>query len=385
MIYNKFIDREISRLGMGCMRLPVGEDGRINEELTEKMVDLAMKSGINYFDTAYPYHGGESERVIGRCLSKYPRESYALANKYPGHQVLESYDPAVIFEEQLEKCGVEYFDYYLLHNVNEKSIGVYKNEEYGILEYFLRQKELGRIRHLGFSTHGALPNFKEFLDYAGDKMEFCQIQLNYLDWTMQDAKTKYEMLTEMNIPVVVMEPLRGGKLATADLGEEYRGRSASLALRFVADLPGVKVILSGMSNMEQLQDNISTFENEAPLTDAEREMLLSAAEGMKKDVPCTACRYCTEGCPAHLDIPMLLEAYVEASYVPSLMLGIRLESLEADKKHPKNCIGCKKCEKMCPQNIKISALMAEFAEIAARIPRWDDVCRERAAAAKKRK
>ena len=366
---------------MGCMRLPIKEDGTIDVTATEEMVDYAISHGVNYFDTAYPYHGGESERVIGRALAKYPRESFALANKFPGHQVLESYDPAPIFEEQLEKCGVEYFDYYLLHNVNEKSIGVYMNEEYGILEYFLRQKELGRIRHLGFSTHGAIPNLREFLDYCGDKMEFCQIQLNYLDWTMQDAKTKYEMLTEMNIPIVVMEPLRGGKLATAEVPE---GKAPDMALRFLIDMPNVKVVLSGMSNMDQLRENVETFERGEGLSQSQREMLLTFAETMKADVPCTACRYCTEGCPAHLDIPTLLEAYIEAKYVPSLMLGIRLESLEAEKKHPKNCIGCGKCEKMCPQNIKIASLMADFAEIAAKIPRWDDVCRERAKAAKKK-
>ncbi len=382
MIYNSFLGRKISRLGMGCMRLPTAADGTIDYSATEEMVDYAISHGINYFDTAYPYHGGESERVIGKLLAKYPRESFALASKYPGHQMLESYDPAPIFEEQLEKCGVEYFDYYLLHNVNEKSIGVYTDESYKIIDYFLGEKEKGRIRHLGFSSHGAVPNLREFLDYCGDRMEFCQIQLNYLDWTMQDAKAKYEMLRERNIDVVVMEPLRGGKLADPDLGAGEK--APDLALRFLMDLEGAKVILSGMSSIEQLRENVATFERGEGLSDEMREMLLAKAEEMKTDVPCTACRYCTEGCPAGLDIPTLLEAYVEAKYVPSLMLGIRLEALEKDKKHPMNCIGCRKCEKQCPQGIEISALMADFAEIAAKIPRWDDICRQRAEAAKRK-
>lgn len=383
MIYNGFLGRDISRLGMGCMRLPTTADGKIDVAEAEAMVELAMKSGINYFDTAYPYHGGESERVMGELLSKYPRESFALATKYPGHQVLESYDPAAVFEEQLQKCKVDYFDYYLLHNVNEKSIGTYMNEEYGMLDYFVRQKELGRIRHLGFSSHGSVANLKEFLDYCGDKMEFCQIQLNYLDWTLQDAKTKYEMLTERGIDVVVMEPLRGGKLA--DLGGEDKlgGRDVEYALRFLIGLEGVKVVLSGMSNTKQLSENIEIFSRGEKLSEAETEKLFQVAETMKKDVPCTACRYCCDGCPAGLDIPLLIENYVEAVYQPSLMLGIRMESFEAENKHPKDCIGCGLCAKACPQNIDIPELMRDFAERVAAIPRWDDICKQRAEAAKK--
>jgi predicted aldo/keto reductase-like oxidoreductase len=214
MIYKEFQGKQLSMLGFGAMRLPVDGNGTIDEEQVKRMAAYAMENGVNYFDTAYPYHGGESERVMGRVLSAYPRESWYLATKYPGHQILSTgYNPAEIFEEQLCKCGVEYFDFYLLHNVYEKSMETYLDPQWGIIDYFKEQKRLGRIRHLGFSTHAATPGLEKFLDACGDDMEFCQIQLNYLDWTLQDAASKYELLAKRGIPVWVMEPVRGGKLA----------------------------------------------------------------------------------------------------------------------------------------------------------------------------
>ena len=209
MLTNDFKEITLSRLGFGTMRLPVigGNAAEIDEKQVDEMVDYAISHGINYFDTAYPYHGGMSEKVIGRSLSRYPRENYYLATKYPGHQLSSSYDPAAIFEEQLKKCGVDYFDFYLLHNVYENSIQVYTDERWGIVDYFVEQKRKGRIKHLGFSCHGRTDTLREFLDYCGDKMEFCQIQLNYLDWTLQDAKEKYELLTERGLGVWVMEPV----------------------------------------------------------------------------------------------------------------------------------------------------------------------------------
>ena len=217
-----------------------------------------MKCGVNYFDTAYPYHGGVSEIVMGESLSRYPRESYYLATKYPGHQLSSTYDPEAVFEEQLKKCGVEYFDFYLLHNVYENSIQVYTDAKWGILEYFAEQKRRGRIRHLGFSSHGSIQILEEFLEYAGEHMEFCQIQLNYLDWTLQKAKEKYEMLTDRGIGVWVMEPIRGGRLARLSQEEEACLRkmrpeesSAAWALRFVQDLP-VCLRCSRWSKMRRL-------------------------------------------------------------------------------------------------------------------------------------
>lgn len=214
MIYSDFQDKTLSLLGFGTMRLPLNSDGTIDEVQVREMTRYCLEHGVNYFDTAYPYHNGDSERVIGRILSEYPRDSYYLATKYPGHQILSTgYNPAEIFEEQLAKCGVDYFDFYLLHNVYEKSMETYLDPQWGIIDYFKEQKRLGRIRHLGFSTHAQTKCLKEFLDICGDAMEFCQIQLNYLDWTLQDAKAKYELLTEQGIPVWVMEPVRGGRLA----------------------------------------------------------------------------------------------------------------------------------------------------------------------------
>ncbi|MBQ0101878.1 MAG: aldo/keto reductase, partial [Firmicutes bacterium] len=313
MIYNEVCGEKLSLLGFGTMRLPKNEDGSIDEGRTEEMVEYALDMGVNYFDTAWPYHGGMSEIVIGKCLKRHRRDEYYLASKYPGHQIAESYDPAAIFEKQLEKCGVDYFDFYLLHNVYEKSIETYKDEKWGIIDYFLEQKRKGRIKHLGFSSHARPDCLREFLDYCGDKMEFCQIQLNYLDWTLQEAKEKYDLLTERNIPVWVMEPVRGGRLANLSekeleaLGElRDRDTPVHLAFRFLQSLPNVKMILSGMSDYLQMMDNIRTFSERKPLSGEEISALLNAAEAMKGAVPCTGCRYCTDGCPMGLDIPDII-------------------------------------------------------------------------------
>lgn len=209
-------------LGFGTMRLPTLPDGTIDEAQVKEMTAYAMAHGVNYFDTAYPYHSGDSERVIGRVLKEYPRESWYLATKFPGHQIAETYDPKAIFEEQLEKCGVDYFDFYLLHNVYENSLSTYFDERWGILDYFREQKRLGRIKHLGFSCHGGVDTLRTFLDRCGQDMEFCQIQLNYLDWTLQNAREKYELLTQRGIPVWVMEPVRGGRLCQLSPEETQR-------------------------------------------------------------------------------------------------------------------------------------------------------------------
>ena len=391
MLTNEFKGLTLSRLGFGTMRLPVidGDAAAIDEKQVDEMVDYAISHGVNYFDTAYPYHGGMSEKVIGRSLSRYPRESYCLATKYPGHQISSSYDPAAIFEEQLKKCGVEHFDFYLLHNVYENSIQAYTDERWSIVDYFLEQKRLGRIRHLGFSCHGRVETLREFLDYCGGKMEFCQIQLNYLDWTLQDAKTKYDLLTERDIGVWVMEPVRGGCLAKLSESENARlhelrpdETSAAWAFRFLQGLPNVKMILSGMSNMAQMAENVETFRQEKPLTGAEQAALLEIAEGMKDSIPCTACRYCCDGCPQGLDIPMLIAAYNEIRFSPAINVAMRLEALPEDKR-PSACIGCGKCARICPQNIDIPGAMKGLAEAAAKLPSWTEICRQREEAAKK--
>ena len=389
MMTNDYQGKSLSRLGFGTMRLPTNADGSIDEAQVAEMTVYALEHGVNYFDTAYPYHGGESERVIGRVLSKYPRDSYYLADKYPGHQISSTgYNPAEIFEEQLQKCGVEYFDFYLLHNVYEKSMEAYLDPQWGIVDYFKEQKRLGRIKHLGFSCHAETKGLKEFLDERGEDMEFCQIQLNWLDWTLQDAKGKYDLLTQRGIPVWVMEPVRGGRLAKLSEPEEAKLKTlrpedsiASWGFRFLQGLPNVKMVLSGMSNMEQMMDNVKTFTEDKPLTGAETALLLDIAESMKDSIPCTACRYCCDGCPAGLDIPGLISTYNEIRFAPAVNVAMRIEFMPEDKK-PTACIGCGQCTQMCPQNIDVPGALKDFAEKLSKLPSWAEICRQRESAAK---
>ena len=372
MIYREFQGLKLSALGMGAMRLPVmdGDDSRIDEEAAKAMVDYAMSQGVNYYDTAWGYHGGQSELVMGRALKKYPRDSFYLATKFPGYDLSNMDKVEEIFEKQLEKCGVEYFDFYLFHNVCEMNIDAYLDPKYGIHEYLMRQKENGRIRHLGFSAHGSYDVMRRFLEAYGKDMEFCQIQLNYLDWKFQDAENKVKLLDEYHIPVWVMEPLRGGKLAS--LAEEDEAKLTALrpeekipawAFRFLQSLPEVTVTLSGMSNMEQLQENIRTFKEERTLNEEERQTLLDIADGMVKKiaVPCTACHYCVSHCPQGLDIPHLLSLYNEHSFTGGGFIAPMALSAISKDKWPSACIGCRSCEAVCPQQIKISEVMADFA------------------------
>ena len=273
MITKTFQNLRLSALGMGAMRLPVvdGNDAQIDEAEAARMVSYAMEHGINYYDTAWGYHDGNSETAMGKILAAYPRDSYFLATKFPGYDLSNMDKVEEIFEKQLEKCGVEYFDFYLFHNVCEMNVDAYLDEKYGILDYLLKQKENGRIRHLGFSAHGSREVMERFLDSYGSYMEFCQIQLNYLDWDFQDAKGKVELLNSCHIPIWVMEPLRGGKLAFLPEEQEeklskLRGeKTPAWAFRFLQTVPGVTVVLSGMSDFEQMKENISTFEEDKPL------------------------------------------------------------------------------------------------------------------------
>ena len=373
MIYRDFQDLKLSALGMGAMRLPVidGDDSKVDTAAAEEMVAYAMEHGINYYDTAWGYHSGQSELVMGNALKKYPRENYYLATKFPGYDLSNMDKVEEIFEEQLKKCQVEYFDFYLFHNVCEMNIDAYLDEKYGIYEYLIEQKKNGRIRHLGFSAHGSYDVIKRFLDAYGKDMEFCQLQLNYLDWSFQDAKAKVELLKEHDIPVWVMEPLRGGKLAS--LSEENTKKLRAMrpdeetpawAFRFLQSLPEVKVVLSGMSNMEQLQANIRTYEEDKPLSGEEMKNLLDIADSMlkKKTLPCTACHYCVSHCPQELDIPELLNLYNEHCFTEGGFIAPTALSSYPDDKKPSACIGCRSCEAVCPQQIKISEAMSDFAE-----------------------
>ena len=373
MIYRNFQEIKLSGLGMGAMRLPVidGDDSRIDETKTQAMVDYAMEQGVNYYDTAWGYHDGHSETVMGKALSRYPRESYYLATKFPGYDLSNMDKVEEIFEKQLEKCGVEYFDFYLFHNVCEMNIDAYLDEKYGIYEYLMKQKAAGRIRHLGFSAHGNLDVMKRFLDAYGKDMEFCQIQLNFLDWTFQGAKEKVELLEKWNIPVWVMEPLRGGKLAKLAAEDEKALKALrpeenipAWAFRFLQSVPGVTMVLSGMSNLQQMQDNIHTFAEDKPLTEKEMDTLLQIADGMVKKIvlPCTACHYCTSHCPQGLPIPELLALYNEHCFTEGGFIAPMALSAYPQEKLPSACIGCRSCEAVCPQQIKISEAMADFAQ-----------------------
>ena len=388
MIYHDFRDLKLSALGFGMMRLPLKEDNLIDEAQVFEMVDYALAHGMNYFDTAYPYHSSQSEIVAGKALSRYPRESYCLATKYPGHQIADSYDPAGLFHEQLQKCRVDYFDFYLFHNVCEMSIPIYEDPRWKIMDYFIEQKKEGKIRHLGMSSHALPENLEKFLDRWGEHIEFCQIQLNYLDWTLQDAKRKYELLTERNIPVWVMEPLHGGRLC--NLTDENAARLRALrpeesipgwAFRWLQGLPNVTMVLSGMSNLQQMKENIATFEASRPLTKAENEVLAEIADEMKNALPCTGCRYCCDGCPMGLNIPLLINAYNDARFQAAFTVPMMLDSLPDDKL-PSACIGCGQCAQVCPQKIDIPKAMREFTELIPKLPNWTKVCEERAAAAR---
>ena len=371
MVYREFQDLQLSALGMGAMRLPVidGNDAQIDKEATAEMVAYAMEHGINYYDTAWGYHDGNSETVMGEALSRYPRESFYLATKFPGYDLSNMDKVESIFEAQLEKCGVDYFDFYLFHNVCEMNIDAYLDEKYGIFDYLMEQKKKGRIRHLGFSAHGSYDIMKRFLDAYGKHMEFCQIQLNYLDWSFQNARAKVDLLKEHHIPVWVMEPLRGGKLASLEdenaavlKGLRPEEGIPAWAFRFLQSIPGVTMVLSGMSNFQQMQENIAVFEEDKPLDEKEMAALLEVADRLVKKIalPCSACHYCVSHCPKGLDIPGLLELYNEHCFTGGGFIAPMALMAVPEEKKPGACIGCRSCEAVCPQQIKISEAMADF-------------------------
>ena len=374
MIYNDFQGMKLSALGMGNMRLPVvdGNDSRIDVGSAKEMIAYCMEHGINYYDTAYGYHGGQSELVVGELLKAYQRDTFYLASKFPGYDLSNMTKVKEIFEEQLQKCQVEYFDFYLFHNVCEMNIDYYLDPKYGIYDYLMEQKKNGRIRHLGFSAHGDIACMTRFLEAYGKDMEFCQIELNYFDYKFQDAKGKVELLDQWKIPVWVMEPVRGGQLASLSEDAEAKLKEArpdekvpAWAFRFLQSIPSVTMTLSGMSNMQQLQDNIKTYAENKPLNEAEMELILGIADEMiaKTTVLCTGCHYCVTKCPKQLDIPFLLKLYNEAMVAGSgvFIASMALSSVDADKK-PESCINCHSCEKVCPQTIHIPEELAKFAK-----------------------
>ena len=372
MIYRDYKGDRLSMMGFGAMRLPVidGNDGKVDVPKAEALVDEAYRSGINYFDTAWGYHMGTSETVMGEALSRYPRDSYRLSTKFPGYDLSNFGKHEEIFAKQLEKCKVDYFDFYFLHNVCELNIDRYMDEEkYHTVSFFRRMKAEGKIKHLGFSCHGSLEVMKRFLEKYGEFMEFGMIQMNYLDYNFQGAKGKLDLLNSYRIPVWVMEPLRGGmlaKMAPADLERMRKTRPGiepvELAFRFLQSLPGVTVILSDMTEMEQMREKLRIFEKDEPLSKEETDALLDIAKGLinGKVAPCTACKYCLSHCPKELNIPVLLEKYNEDALTGGGFIApFAIKALPPEKR-PSACIGCKSCEKVCPQQIRISEILKAF-------------------------
>ena len=360
----------ISVLGRGCMRFPKVEGSEtIDREKAKQIVDLAYKRGVNYFDTAYRYHEGDSELFIGEALKKYPRESFHLATKMPMWLVKTPEDAPRIFEDQLRRCQVDYFDFYLCHAMGAASFETMKAN--GVYEYLRKEKEAGRIRHLGFSFHDTPEVLRQILDYG--EWDFTQIQLNYLDWELQDAKGQYELLTERGIPVVVMEPVRGGALASLcdEADAVFKAARpdksvASWAVRYVASLPNVMTVLSGMSTLQQVEDNTATMIDFEPLTDSDRKVIEEALEAYRKNktIPCTGCRYCMD-CPFGVDIPGVFKAYNTFAIGRNKgQLRAQIEAL-GEGHGPEMCQACGKCMKLCPQHIQIPDRMKEIAALLA--------------------
>lgn len=362
----KFKDTEVSRLGLGTMRLPVKTKLKreanplIDYKKGQELVDEAYNLGVNYFDTAYMYHAGKSEKFIGTALKKYPRESYFLADKLPIWMCAKKSDMEKIFKNQLERTEHDYFDFYLLHSLDGKNFD--KCEKYGAYEFITKKKEEGKVKNIGFSFHGTIEDLRRIV--AAHKWDFAQIQMNYLDWKNQDAKTQYEILTEAGIPVIVMEPVRGGKLADVPenvsqlfLNNKPDKTIASWAINFVASHDNVLTILSGMNSLEQLHDNISNLTDFVPFTDNEYKICENAAALINKSdiIPCTGCDYCAD-CPKGVKISSVFAAYNKYK-TGEITARESQELYSAIDVNASACVACKHCEGHCPQSIKISELM----------------------------
>ena len=375
MHYTNFRGEDISQFAMGCMRLPVidGNDSAIDQQAAAEMVAAAMAAGCNYYDTAWGYHGGNSEPVMGKILSAYPRDSYNLASKFPGYDPKNWDKVAEIFATQLTRCGVEYFDYYLVHNVCEQNIDAYLDDEtYGIVPYLLAQKEAGRIRHLGFSAHATVETLERFLAKYGSDMEFAQLQLNYIDYEFQNDQAKMDLCTRYGLPIWVMEPMRGGSLAKATPEEEALLKAcrpdesvAAWALRFLQSIPEVATVLCGSSSLEQLQENLAILSDPKPLSNAEREVLdgIVRQRMAGKIAPCTACKYCLDHCPLGINIPFMMELYNEHKFTGGGFIAPMAIDATPKGQRPGDCIGCGACATVCPQSIDIPGTLAEFAAL----------------------
>ncbi len=363
-------DEMVSLLGFGCMRLPRLDPDKpeIDYELGQKMVDYAYAHGVNYFDTAYPYHQGLSEPFIGAALKKYPRESYNLVTKLFIPALKEESDIDRIFNEQLDRCKVDYFDFYLAHALNAERFELI--ERLHVFERLSEFKAQGKIRHIGFSFHDTPEVLERIL--AAHDWEFAQIQLNYLDWELQNAERQYELIEQKGIQCTIMEPVRGGMLAvlTPEAIECFKqadpnASAASWAIRFAASKKNVLTVLSGMTNLDHVTDNVNTIENFRPLTKEDEAVIESALAAYRKAVtiPCTGCRYCMD-CPSGVDIPKVFAAYNRYATSRSRAMFDKLYLELAEVERAESCVACGSCLPKCPQHIDIPAKMKEIVALA---------------------
>lgn len=361
------------KLGFGCMRLPVanGNSEEIDDAVFCRMIDRYMEQGFVYFDTAYPYHNQKSEEAVRRCLvERYDRERFLLADKMPVWLVQNMEDYSEIFERQLARCGVTYFDFYLFHAMNKTRVE--ETEKTGGFAFVQRMKTEGRIRHIGFSFHDTAEALEEILKNHPE-MEFVQLQINYYDWESENVQSRkcYEVAQKYGVPVIVMEPVKGGNLARlpeeakAVLDELRGGSPASYAIRFAAGFPGIMMVLSGMSDMQQMQDNISFMQDFQPLNERELAAVGKVQEifrGMNL-IPCTACRYCVAGCPAHISIPDLFATMNTKQLYHDWNADYYYHEVHARSGHKaSDCVKCGRCEEACPQHLPIRQLLMDVAE-----------------------
>lgn len=368
MRYNKYFGIDISALGIGCMRFPKISGGdKIDYEKAEKILDHSLKSGVNYIDTAFVYHDSDSEVFLGKTLGKYDRSSYYIADKMPTWMIKEKGDMAPIFEEQLNRLKTDRIDFYLFHALNEKVWKVCG--EVDMYGFFKKLKKQGRIGKIGFSFHDSPEVLEEIC--SSYKWDFAQLQINYVDWVDQRAKEQYEILRRYDIPCIVMEPLKGGSLAfPGEKAEDMLKKAdstasfASWGMRFIASLPGVMTVLSGMNDISQIDDNIHSLSEMPRLGDSEYKTLEAAADYFRKRhiIPCTACRYCCPECSLEIDIEKIFSLFNKTYALKqnkkefNKELGKHAESL-------KKCVSCGKCSLRCPQNINIPEFLNKIGGI----------------------